>query len=188
MNKHITKLKVLGTSLLLGSIVLTSCNPDEDCQVILDKTVITYNNDIDGSVSDASSLSINVEGKISYETIDKCLKIVKWKVNDTTNIRLLGINSQRFYEGLHTATSYYDLQTGTKLIEYETTTSNQNTTTICNLGEEIEILSEISLTTYLLEELFIKPEYDINEILQFYKEKVLPQLEEKNKEKVKVHE
>ncbi len=67
-------------------------------------------------------------------------------------------------------TEYIDLKIGVTQISY----TNDNIT----LGEDFTIVEEISLFAFIIEKNWIQEEYEINELIKFYEEKVKSKLEE----------
>ena len=73
--------------------------------------------------------------------------------------------------GPHWSTKeYIDLKTGVTQISY----SNDKIL----LGENFTIVEEISLFDFIIEENWLQEEYEINELIEFYEEKLKNKLEE----------
>ncbi len=165
-NNKIKNLKVVGASLCLGAVLLTGCG--DSYNIRYGSSYITYHKD-----------SEEIEGTISYENLVNLARICSFQQEDEKFYRLCAMSSRRY------ATSYfiqyYDMKTGNCIIDYQETDGEK----VYTIGEDLEIVEEINLDSYLLKENFVKKEYTVDELLHFYEEKILPTLEEENKELVK---
>ena len=77
----------------------------------------------------------------------------------------------------------YDLMSGTSIIKY--TKEDDKDEVTYSLGESLPIKEELPFTPYLITEDFIKNEYTVEEVIEFFNEKVKPSLTSKEKELVK---
>ncbi len=165
-NNNIKNLKVVGASLCLGAVLLTGCG--DSYKVNYGLSSITYHKD-----------SEEIDGTISYENLVSLAKICSFQQEDEKFYRLCGVSNSRYAQSYFI--QYYDMKTGTCIIEY----IDEYGEKVYTRGEDLEIVEEINLDSYLLKENFIKKEYTFDEFLHFYEEKILPTLEEENKELVK---
>lgn len=165
-NNNIKNLKVVGASLCLGAVLLTGCG--DSYKVIYGSSSITYHKDNE-----------EIEGTISYENLVSLTKICSFQQEDEKFYRLCAINKQRYFPSYFI--QYYDMKTGSCIIDYQETDGEK----VYTIGEDLEIVEEINLDSYLLTEDFIKKEYTVDELLHFYEEKILPTLKEESKELVK---
>lgn len=166
-NKNFKKLKVLSIGLCVGTTLLTGCNNKEH----FGTSTISYESKIP-------------QGKIKYDDLSNHLKIVTLEQNEMTNHLLLMKNIEEYnYDSIYRydATTYVDLKTGTSIIKY-TVNNDKKTWTI---GENLNIIEEQDITGYLLQEDFIKKEYDVNEIITFFEESILPTLDRSDKVMIK---
>ena len=81
----------------------------------------------------------------------------------------------------YTSYAIYDLESGTTIIEY--TESKDEVTYL--IGESLSIKEELPLAPYLISENFLKSEYTVEELIEFFNEKVKPSITSKEKELVK---
>lgn len=165
-NNGIKNLKVLGASLCLSAVLLTGCGEEKipigNSNIILEEGKTT--------------------GSISYEDIDKWVKIVTFEHNGKINYRLLvGLNVQRL--GNYESNIYYDLRTGSCMIDYDDYYNQEEIE--YKIGESLNIVEEKAIAPYLVSESFVQKKYTVEELLTFFNEKVLPTLENNNKELVK---
>jgi len=183
----VKNLRVLAAGLCL-SVTLTACGGGN-------KETVNPNELIIGGVSEDVILNYESEvptGTFSYDNMDEYIKIVKLKQGDISFYHLIIKDILKYTGGLRSATvpydniRYIDLKTGVIIINYvdypETYTHREDYFII---GENIEVIDEFSITNYLLQEDFIKREYESQEILAFFEEKIKPTLESSEKELVK---
>lgn len=177
----VKNLKVAAASLCLGVTLLIGCGGSNDNlnEIVIDGrevVVLNYESEIP-------------TGIISYDNVDKYVKVVKIK-NEITEFNRLVILDKDHYTGSmrhydpHTVFKYIDLKSGVIIIEY-TEYPSEDEEDYWRTGEDFQILDEISITSYLLQHDFIKKEYDVSEILDFYEEKIKPTLNSSEKELVK---
>lgn len=166
----IKNLKVLGASLCLSAVLLTGCGetriPVENSDVVVEEGKTT--------------------GTISYEDTDQYVKIVTFeKDGKESNYLMIKTHSEISLPPANSykADSYYDLKTGTCVIRYYNYYNQQKI--VYEIGEDLNIVEEKSISPYLLSEDFMKKDYTVEELLKFFKEKVLPTLSSNNKEMVK---
>lgn len=163
-NRNIKKLKLLSASLCLGAALLTGCG----------------NKQYFGS-SKISYESETPEGKIKYDDLSNCLKIVTLEQNEMSNhLLLMKETLRKSTSGYHINTeySYVDLKTGTTIIKYKVSNDGEKT---WGVGENLNIVEEQDITGYLLKENYIKNEYDVNEVITFFEESILPTLDSSDK-------
>lgn len=171
-NNNIKNLKVLGAGLCLGAVLLTGCGEDR---------ISVGNSDIileDGKTA----------GSISYEDIDKCVRIVSFEQDGVINYRLLSVTNGLFNYAYASSVNYeyfkyYDLKTGSCVLEYYDYYNQEKME--YKIGEGLNIVEEKSITPYLISEDFIRKQYTVEELLTFFDEKVLPTLENTNKGLIK---
>lgn len=170
-NNGVKNLRVLGASLCLGTVLLTGCGEDRisvgNSDIILEEGKTT--------------------GSISYENLSNYVKVVNFQ-QDKLNFARLMIKEESditvMYGRSYKKVQYKDLETGATFIEYHDYVSGA-IDTLWYVGEDIVIISEENVTSYLLSANFVKKEYTVEELLTFFQEKVLPTLENNNKELVK---
>ncbi len=79
--------------------------------------------------------------------------------------------------------SYINLENGVTQIEYYYPHCySEDATPEIRIGENFTILEEISLFDFIIEENWIKEEYEVNEIIAFFNEKVKDRLKENQEE------
>ncbi len=166
-NNCIKNLKVVGASFCLGAVLLTGCG--DSYGVNYGQNFITYHKNSD-----------EIKGTFSYEDLVNDVKICSFQQEDGKSYRLCVIINNHNALG-YDVTTYYDIKTGASIIGYREKQDER----VYVRGEDLEIVAEINLDNYLLKENFVKKEYTVNEIIQFYEEKILPTLEENDKELVK---
>lgn len=171
-NSGIKNLKVLGASLCLGAVLLTGCRETRisvgDSDIILEEGKTT--------------------GSISYENVDKWVKIISFEQDGVISNQLMSIyrsNYFNFSQGQFYLYRYYDLKKGVCLMKYYSYPTSSNKKDEYIIGESLNIIDEKSITPYLLYGDFVQKEYTVEELLAFFQEKVLPTLENNNKELVK---
>lgn len=170
-NKQVKNLKVLGASLCLGATLLTGCGKEK--------------------ISIGSSDIIIEEGKsqgtIFYTDLEQNIRIVHFQQDGNSEYRLLikRISKPETKYSLKPfkSTLYFDLETGSCIISYIEYDLDDIITYV--IGKNIKIVEERSIVPYLISKGFIKSEYTVEELLAFFQEKVLPTLENTNKELVK---
>lgn len=166
-NSDIRNLRVLAASLCLSTTLLTGCSEKE----YYGTSKIDYESEIP-------------TGTISYEDLNNCGKIVTVESNEITSqlfvMKEKNYHSSR-YGSSYYVTSYTDLKTGTAIIEYKDISDEK----IWVVGENLTIVEEQDITSYLLQENFIKKEYEVSEVLTFFEETIKPILNGNEKEMVK---
>lgn len=165
---NIKNLKVVAAGLCLGATLLTGCS-----------------NKIPYISSDLTIEGNKVEGNISYHDLDKYVEIIKFEQDGKENV-MLCLKYECWYD--HYSVSYtdctiYDLMSGASIIKY--TKENDKDEVTYSLGESLPIKEELPFTPYLVTEDFIKNEYTVEEVMEFFNEKVKPSLASKEKELVK---
>jgi len=168
---NIKNLKVVAAGLCLGTTLLTGCS-----------------NKIPHISSDLTIEDNKVEGNISYQDLDKYVEIIKFEQDGKENV-MLCLKYECEYD--HYSASYanyanytiYDLMSGTSIIKY--TKEDDKDEVTYSLGESLPIKEELPFTPYLITEDFIKNEYTVEEVIEFFNEKVKPSLTSKEKELVK---
>lgn len=169
MNKNIKKLRILSAGLCLSAALLTGCDDKEKfCP-----SEINYEDE-------------NPVGKIKYEDLSNCGRIVTIEHNEM-KIHLLLIKEKNISCGIiepeFEEFIYYDLKTGVKIIRYKHYCGTDITSWI--VGEDLNIIDDQDITGYLLESNFIKKEYEVDEVLKFFEENILPTLKNEEKEMIK---
>ena len=165
---NIKNLKVVAAGLCLGATLLTGCS-----------------NKIPHISSDLTIEDNKVEGNISYQDLDKYAEIIKFEQDSKENVMLC---LKYYCEYDHYSVSYtnytiYDLMSGTILIQYKKNNDKDEVT--YSLGESLPIKEELPLAPYLISENFVKSEYTVEEVIEFFNEKVKPSLASQEKELVK---
>lgn len=162
-NRNIKRLKLLSASLCLGTALLTGCGNKQ----YFGSSKISYENE-------------TPEGKIKYNDLSNCLKIVTLEQNEMFKSLLLMKTISRYNGNQDYDTyTYVDLKTGTAIIKYTIKCGGNETKWI--VGENLNIIEEQDITGYLLKEEFIKNEYDVNEVITFFEESILPTLDSSDK-------
>lgn len=176
-----TKLKeaLVSCSLVL-SMLVSGCSTTKDnskkiyAHDTFIYTEISYNED--GSIV----------GTLPANKVDEFVKIITFKQGDVTFTRLVAIEDHKngsMHAPHYRITKYYDLDTGSTLIAYTNGDMSGKTTDHIrySVGENLEILAVRDFMPYLYQEGMFLDVYDINNILEFYHEKVEPTLEESDK-------
>lgn len=161
---NIKNLKVVAAGLCLGATLLTGCS-----------------NKIPHISSDLTIEDNKVEGNISYQDLDKYVEIIKFEQDGKENV-MLCLKNRYFY---HSGSAYtiYDLMSGASIIKYIKEDDKDEVT--YSLGESLPLKEELPFTPYLVTENFIKNEYTVEEVIEFFNEKVKPSLASQEKELVK---
>lgn len=162
---NIKNLKVVAAGLCLGATLLTGCS---------DK--IPYIS------SDLTIEDNKVEGNISYEDLDRYVEIIKFEQDGKENA-ILCLKNEFFYLNGSTTYTIYDLTSGASIIKY--TKDDDEDEVTYSLGESLSIREELPLAPYLISENFVKSEYTVEEVIEFFNEKVKPSLASQEKELVK---
>lgn len=131
-----------------------------------------------------------IKGKLRYNEIEEFLRIVKFEKEGVTFTKLVTKDIDTIYHRYsHREKKYIyaDLETGTVLKSYsypEKDNESQDIELEKNIthkvGENLNILEEKDFSTYLLQQNNLKNIYTVKELVDFYKEKVVPTIE-KNK-------
>lgn len=170
-NNSIKNLKVLAAGLCLSVGLLTGCSNDNE--IVFGQSKIDYE-------------SVTPEGTISYEDLNNCGKIVTLEQNGVTIHKVLMKTNYNFVAirggSSYNEFNYYDLSSGTRMIGYRDYVSKTDREWI--VGENLTIIGEQDITSYLLQENFIKKEYAVEDVLTFFEEKIKPTLDS-NKELIK---
>lgn len=125
----------------------------------------------------------SISGTIPAAEVSKYVKIITFKLNDITFTRLVGIYDHAdkvACSPLYRTTEYYDLERGMTLISYinrDITGETLDRIEYRN-GEDLEIISIEDFFPYLCEKGKFADEYEINSMLSFYREEVVPTFEE----------
>lgn len=125
-----------------------------------------------------------INGKISYQNLENnCLRIVTLSYNGKVlepKLMAVSVRAQGGMRGPHWKTKeYIDLETGVLQIHYRyPTTSSKEEEASITFGENFEIVEEISLLDFIIQENWLQDEYDVNELIKFFNEKVKPALVE----------
>lgn len=162
---NIKNLKVVAAGLCLGATLLTGCS-----------------NKIPHISSDLTIEDNKVEGNISYKDLDKYAEIIKFEQDGKENI-MLCLKNEYFYRHGITIYTIYDLMSGASIIKY--TKEDDKDEVTYSLGEYLPLKEELPFTPYLVTEDFIKNEYTVEEVIEFFNEKVKPSLASQEKELVK---
>ena len=170
-NNEIINLRVLGASLCLSAILLTGCGEEK---ILVGSSAIIVE---EGTTT----------GSISYENLSNYVKVVNFQQNELNFTRLM-IKEESYitvmYGRSHSKVQYKDLETGATFIEYRDY-AYADESIDWSVGENIVIINEVNITSYLLSTDFVKKEYTVEELLTFFYEKILPTLENDNKELIK---
>lgn len=124
-----------------------------------------------------------LSGTISYNHLEKgYIRIVTLSFDGKVlEPKLMGVHLDKYrpmrggggYDTLH----YIDLETSMTLLSYfYPNYYNEEDEPEVLIGENFEIVEEISLFDYIVEYNWLQDEYEINELLEFYNEKVKPNL------------
>lgn len=162
---NIKNLKVVAACLCLGATLLTGCS-----------------NKIPHISSDLTIEDNKVEGNISYQDLDKYAEIIKFEQDGKENV-MLCLKNRYFYHSGSANYTIYDLMSGTSIIKY--TKEDDKDEVTYSLGESLPLKEELPFTPYLVTEDFIKNEYTVEEVIEFFNEKVKPSLASQEKELVK---
>lgn len=168
-NKKRYLIAALGLSTCL---TLSSCGESEQSKKIsigdYGVSKISYENDV-------------LNGKISYSNLEKgFIKIVTLSYNEKIlEPKLMGINiiySRPLRGGGYDSTNYIDLDTGVVQLSYCYYLYSEDEKPQITIGENFKIEEEIPLFDFIVEENWLQDEYDINDLIEFYNEKVKPKL------------
>lgn len=162
---NIKNLKVVAAGLCLGATLLTGCS-----------------NKIPHISSDLTIEDNKVEGNISYQDLDKYAEIIKFEQDGKENV-MLCLKNRYFYNSGSANYTIYDLMSGASIIKY--TKEDDKDEVTYSLGESLPLKEELPFTPYLVTEDFIKNEYTVEEVIEFFNEKVKPSLASQEKELVK---
>ena len=162
---NIKNLKVVAAGLCLGATLLTGCS---DKIPYIDSKLMIEDN--------------KVVGNITYEDLDKYVEIIKFEQDGKENV-MLCVKNEWFYRHGITTYTIYDLMSGTSIIKY--TKEDDKDEVSYSLGESLPLKEELPFTPYLVTEDFIKNEYTVEEVIEFFNEKVKPSLASQEKELVK---
>lgn len=178
MNQDFQNLKrSLVSGALLLSMMLTGCsdNKDNSKNVYIEDTFIytkiVY--DEDGVIT----------GILPSDKVDEYVKIITFKQGDVTFTRLVGIEDHKngsLHSPYYRIVKYCDLDTGVTLISYINHDTSGETMDYVSysIGENLEIVEVRDFMPYLYQEGKFADEYEINDLLNFYHEKVEPTLED----------
>lgn len=162
---NIKNLKVVAASLCLGATLLTGCG---------DK--IPYIG------SDLTIEDNKVKGNITYKDLDNYVEIIKFERDGKENA-ILCLKNEHYYYHYTITYTIYDLMSGASLIQY--TKDDKKDKITYSIGEDLPLKEELPFAPYLISENFIKSEYTVEELIEFFNEKVKPSLISKEKELVK---
>lgn len=171
---NVKNLKIMAASLCLSTTLLTGCSESENEISFGTDTTISYE-------------TATPQGTISYADLSNCGKIVTVENNEVTKTFLLIKTKKMFsnrYGNSYDLVNYIDLKSGTTIIGYKDYVAEESEMLYLS-GENIEIIDELDITGYLFQQEFIKREYEVEEILTFFEEKIKPTLESSKKELVK---
>lgn len=169
----INNLKVVATSLCLSATLLTGYGKET---VSFGDSKIVYNSE-----------TKKMGGTITFEDLNKYGKVVVIEENGVIFNRLL-LKKELHYSGRYSnskydSVQYIDLETGAVLIGYiDYIISNERK---WESGQELNIISEVGIVSYLINGDYVMHEYSLEELLKFYKENVSPTLNSDEKELVK---
>lgn len=167
----INNLKVVAASLCLSATLLTGCGKET---VSFGNSEISYNSE-----------TKKMEGTITFEDLNKYGKVVVIEDNGIIFNRLLlkEYHSGRYNYSNYDSVQYIDLETGAVLIDY--IDYSQSDERKWESGQELNIISEVGIVSYLNNGDYVMHEYSLEELLKFYKENVSPTLNSDEKELVK---
>ena len=172
-NNGIKNLKVFAVGLCLSATLLVGCN---EKNITVGKSKIVYDSE-----------NNTIEGNVTFEDLNKYGKVVILEENDEVFSRLL-LKKEGTYLGKYSYSSYdykkyIDLETGALLIAYNDYHSSGEREWIT--GQHLNITMEMSITSYLVNNNFVKTDYTIEELISFFEESVIPTLNNNEKEMVK---
>lgn len=159
---------------LVLSLMLTGCSGDKDNS----KKIYVGDMNNDSAITYVGDNHDIVSGTIPADKVDKYIKIVTFKRDDFIFTKLVAITDCISYGGrfspYYRAIEYTDLDSSTTLISYKNyDTSGETTDHISySTGENLEIVSVIDFMPYLYKEGKFADQYEINDLLNFYHEKV----------------
>lgn len=170
----VKNLKVVAAGLCLGvTLLTTSCGNENTNLIEFGNSTINYETEIP-------------TGKISYNDLNNYVKVIVFEHENISYNRII-IKDKVTYSGGLRSTSpsydrikYIDLKSGIPIIDYY-----DQSEIVWIVGEDLKIREEKSITSYLLQEDFIKKEYTLDEVMTFYDEKIKTTLENNEKELVK---
>lgn len=172
----VKNLRVLAAGLCLGVTLLSGCGGNKNTVTIGDsKIVYNYENN-------------QITGSITFEDLNSYGKVVVLQDNGEKFCRLLirqegNRSGGRFTADDHDYIVYEDLETGATMIHYKNYTYTQEE--VWEKGKDLEIISEVGITSYLVNKDFVKTSYSVDELITFVKDNVIPSLDLNEKELVK---
>ncbi len=119
-----------------------------------------------------------INGTISYDNLEKgFLCIVTLELNGKSlEPKLMAINFHEFHPtrgAWNDTLSYVDLESGITQIEYHYPGGyTEGAIPEIQVGSNFEIIDEKNLFDFIIEENWLQDEYEINELIEFYNEKV----------------
>ncbi len=120
----------------------------------------------------------DINGRISYYTVDRYMRIVTFSQDNATFRRLvvLNIDFHTYTFGKRTKEfKYYDVETGVLLLNYEEDLDKGEIE--YKFGDKLTIVSEQDYLPFLLQEDKIEYDYDVNELISYYHDEVEPVLD-----------
>lgn len=165
---NVKNLRVIAASLCLSATLLTGCCHDKE--IDFGDSTVNYENEVPS-------------GAINYKDLSNCGKIVTLEDNLVKTHRLMMKVITKGGGGrtpVYNIIKYIDLESGAILIEYY-----DQEEIIWVVGANLTITEELDITSYLLQNDFIKREYEVQEIFTFFEEKIKPTLGSNEKELVK---
>lgn len=175
MNQDFQNLKrSLVSGALLLSMMLTGCGDKDNSKKIY------VGNKIDITYTSEEGLA----GIISQDDVDKYIKIITFKRGDVIFTKLISVKDCYIVGGRFSSNykeiDYVDLDSGTTLISYRNyDTSGETMNNVkYEVGENLEIVEVRDFMPYLYQEGKFADEYEINDLVNFYHEKVEPTLDD----------
>ncbi|MDD6224571.1 MAG: hypothetical protein PUB18_06215 [bacterium] len=166
----IKNIKIMAASTILGLNLMTGCGYHN---VRFGDTTISYDQK-------------NSSGTIKYEDLSNYVKVVIVEAGEGKNTLLLMKATEKIEViGIqpHYLTEYIELSSGSCLIKYKDYEDAGNREWL--IGGNLNIVEEQAIDDYLLQEKWIQQEYDVNEIIAFFDEKIIPTVESNDKEMIK---
>lgn len=148
-------LKIIGLALCMNASILTGCGK-QHIKIVDYRHHIIYNYDENNTIT-------SIKGTVGYYNVADNIRIVTLRKNDCETTKLMYIKYDNF-DNLN----YYDLKTGDKVVSYKKEDGEQAFVP----SDDIEIIKSEEILPYLMADDNFKYDYDINEVMQAYNEKI----------------
>lgn len=165
----IKKLIIFPTILALSSTMLSGCGYD---RIHVGKNIIKYK-EIDENP--------DIKGKVSFENLNniRIMTFEKSGIEFTTLVAYSNLGFSGVRSKSYNLYSYVDVLSDTDLISYKVYRNSDDRVYLT--GEDINIVDYKTMDYFAIKDLGIKKEYDINELIEVYKNNI-----DINKDNIKI--